>query len=248
MAALEIRSLGKRRGVRPVLKDISLTLSCGESLALVGLNGAGKTTLLHCILDLAKVDAGEIRLFGKPHREVGARREVVFLPERFRPPPHLSGHDFLRYFLALQGRTLPTDTDRRLGELALDPADLDRPARLLSKGTQQKLGLACALLSEQALTLLDEPASGLDPQAHTCLTAALDAHRARGRGVLFTTHRLADAERLAGRIAILHAGRLLFDGTLDALRARSGQSDLDRAFLELIQNPEGTGRIAEIEQ
>jgi ABC-2 type transport system ATP-binding protein len=245
VTALELLSVGKMRGKRPVLQDISLALARGESLALVGLNGAGKTTLLHCILNLASVDAGEVRLFGQPCAQVEARREAVFLPEQFRPPPQLSGNDFLRYFLALQGLRPPEDAASRLAGLALDATALEQPAGKLSKGMRQKLGLACALLSDKALTVLDEPASGLDPLARAQLHAALAAHRARGRGLLFTTHQLDGLDALTERIAVLHQGRLLFDGTPDALRARAGEPDLTRAWLDLTQNTEATGCIAE---
>src|SRR5678810_990159 len=100
-AAVRIGALVKRYGKLAALGGVDLEVAAGEAFGLVGANGAGKTTLIRCLLDLAACDAGAIRIFGEPAREAASRRHLAYLPERFEPPPYLSGTEFLRTVLAL---------------------------------------------------------------------------------------------------------------------------------------------------
>ncbi len=233
--ALRLADVVKRHGTQPILHGISLGLAQGECVGLAGVNGAGKTTLLKCLLDLCSLDGGNIALFGLDHRQPAARAALAYLPERCSPPAYMSGNEYLRYLAALHGQ--PQDPARRaamLAALELDPAALDRPVRQLSKGMVQKLALAGCLLLDKRLYVLDEPASGLDPQARALFKRALRQARADGAAVLMTSHALADIDELCDRIVILHDGALRFDGTAAACREHFGAADLEGAFLAAI--------------
>jgi ABC-2 type transport system ATP-binding protein len=121
-----------------------------------------------------------------------------------------------------------------LAAFELEPTVLDAPVRTSSKGMTQKLGLAACLLARKALYVLDEPASGLDPKARALFKDRLAALRPAGATVFFTSHALADVEEICDRLAVLHAGRVVFAGTPGALRAATGAASLEAAFLRCI--------------
>lgn len=240
MPVLEIDDLSVGYGRRTVLAGVRLTLAAGEGLALVGSNGAGKTTLLQCVLDLIAPRGGSIRLFGQPSRRPVARRAVAYLPENFLPPHDLSGREFLRYTQGLRGLSCDEARVRVLGaELGLPTEAVDCPVRKLSKGTGQKLGLLACLAAEPALYVLDEPMSGLDPEARLLLKRALRARLAAGAALLFSTHDLGDVERLASRLALVDGGGLRFLGDVGEFCARYGADDLEQAYLAAIAAPAG---------
>jgi ABC-2 type transport system ATP-binding protein len=234
--AIDIQGLAARYGRTPVLHDITLTLRQGETLGLIGLNGAGKTTLLKAILMLMAPAAGSVRLFGEPHEAPGSRARLAYLPERFQPPGHLTGHDFVRLSLAFY--QLPVDTAvtaARAAALDLEPAALSRPIRSYSKGMAQKLGLLATLLTERPLLILDEAMSGLDPKARIGLKRELAAGRTRGQTILMSSHDLADQDELCDRVAVLHQGRLGLVGAPADLKQRAQAPTLETAFLAAIE-------------
>jgi ABC-2 type transport system ATP-binding protein len=233
--ALRFRHVARRQDGRPVLDGVDLDLAPGEILGLAGVNGAGKTTLLRCLLDFCTLDGGEIAIFGQSHARASARRPLAYLPERFNPPAHLSGGEFLAHVQALHGqRADAAATAAMLEALELDPAALRRTARHYSKGMTQKLGLAATLLLDKRLYVLDEPAGGLDPKARALFKRAVQARRAAGAAVLLTSHALADIDELCDRIAILHGGRIRFAGTPAACLAHYRAAVLEQAFLSAV--------------
>jgi ABC-2 type transport system ATP-binding protein len=235
--ALRFAQVEKRyAGVR-VVSGFSLEVRRGEFFGLVGVNGAGKTTLIKCLLDFCDADGGAIEIFGVPHTTTAARARVSYLPERFSPPFYLTGRDFLQYMLGLhRTRYDAAEVARIFSALDLEPAALDRPARVYSKGMTQKLGLAACLLSGKDLYVLDEPTGGLDPKARALAKSELAALRRAGRTVFFTSHALADVAEMCDRLAVMHAGRLRFAGTPQELTGRMGAPDLERAFLDCISD------------
>jgi ABC-2 type transport system ATP-binding protein len=233
--ALRFRSVSKRYGKTPALTDFSLEILGGELFALVGGNGAGKTTLIKCLLDFQAADSGAIEIAGVAHTLTRARADLAFLPERFNPPHYLTGRDFLRYMAELH-RTIYDETRVKevFGSLELAISALDRPARTYSKGMTQKLGLAACLLSGKSLQVLDEPTSGLDPLARALFKRELKSLRDAGSTVFFTSHSLADVQELCDRMALLHAGRLMYAGTPSDLMLKFGANTLEEAFLACI--------------
>jgi ABC-2 type transport system ATP-binding protein len=233
--ALRFAQVEKRYAGVPVVSGFSLEVRRGEFFGLVGVNGAGKTTLIKCLLDFCDADRGAIEIFSVPHTTTAARARIAYLPERFNPPFYLTGRDFLQYMLGLhRTRYVAAEVARIFGALDLDPAALDRPARVYSKGMTQKLGLAACLLSGKDLYVLDEPTGGLDPKARALAKGELVALRRSGRTVFFTSHALADVAEMCDRLAVMHAGRLRFAGTPQELIGRTGAPDLERAFLDCI--------------
>ncbi len=236
--ALRFRAVGKSFAGVPRLEAVSLDVPTGSFFGLVGVNGAGKTTLIRCLLDANRADTGAIEIFGESSLQTAARKHLAFLPERFSAPFYLTGRDFLRTMGRLYGNEAPeSGILETLDALELARDALDRPVRSYSKGMTQKLGLAACLLSGRRLLVLDEPASGLDPRARAALKSTLAARHATGTTIFLTSHALADVDEMCGRMAVLHDGHLLFDGSPDGLRERHGVTTLESAFLaELAAN------------
>lgn len=233
--ALRFAQVEKRYAGVPVVSGFSLEVRHGEFFGLLGVNGAGKTTLIKCLLDFCDADGGAIEIFSVPHTVTAARARIAYLPERFNPPFYLTGRDFLQYMLELhRTRYDAAEVARIFGALELEPAALDRPARVYSKGMTQKLGLAACLLSGKDLYVLDEPTGGLDPKARALAKRELAALRRAGRTVFFTSHALADVAEMCDRLAVMHAGQLRFAGTPQELIGLTGAPDLERAFLDCI--------------
>src|SRR3990172_2064932 len=234
--ALRFSGVAKNYGRAAVLHDFSLEVAGGEFFGLVGVNGAGKTTLLKCLLDFCDVDNGIIEIFGASHRLTAARRRLAFLPERFNPPYFLTGEDFVRYVLEMQATIYDRGAvQRMLRALDLELAALKLPVRAYSKGMTQKLGLAACLLSGKDLYVLDEPTSGLDPKARALLKSHLRRLKQQMRTVLFTSHALADVAEVCDRMAVMHAGRVCFVGTPEALCRAFASDDLEQAFMRCME-------------
>lgn len=244
--AIEIDRLRTRHGDASVLEDITLTICRQEIFGLLGLNGAGKTSLLKSILMLAPPQAGTVRLFGEPHDRASARLRVAYLPERFQPPGHLSGYDFVRLTLAFHGRQSKRSQTAALAEqLELEPDALRKPIRNYAKSRAQKLGLLALLLADLPLLVLDEPMSGLDPKARLLVKQHLAAYRARARTILLSSHIPADHDQLCDRVAVLHHGRLGYVGAPSELQARQHAPTLESAFVAVI---EGARRVTALAQ
>lgn len=171
-------------------------------------------------------------VFGQNPRAAQARRALAYLPESHRTPPTMTG----RAWIDTQCRAWKTPVDRARVEtfcrsLDLDPTLLDRPLSRCSKGTERKVALAGVLLVGAPLTLLDEPADGLDPRARTALKARLRDAKDAGRTLLLSSHVLAEVEDLCDRLLVLGGGRLAFDGSPARLRKEEAASSLEAAVL-----------------
>ena len=225
----------KRLGRRPVLTSLSLEVRPGEIFGLVGTNGAGKTTCIKCLLDLCHLDAGRIGIFGRPATAPESRRPLAYLPERFVPPRHLLGREFLR-FMSRMHRVEPGPERVRevLAALDLEPSDLGEPVREYSKGTAQKLGLVACLLADKPLLVLDEPMSGLDPKARVLARRYLRGLRDAGATVFLSTHLLADAGGLCDRMGVLHDGTMRFVGAPARLRERFPAATLEESWIACV--------------
>ena len=223
-AVLRVQSLRKRYGELEVVAGISLAIRRGECFGLLGPNGAGKTTTLRLALGLIGPDAGEIELMGEPvpARARIARRAVGVVPQMDNLDPDFTVAENLLVYGRYFG--LPDATIRaRLPEL-LDFAGLAGRAasriQTLSGGMRRRLMLARALVNDPELVFMDEPTTGLDPQARHVIWDRLRQLLAREKTILLTTHFMEEAERLCDRIAIMDRGRFIAEGTPRELIAR----------------------------
>jgi len=229
---LVIENLSKSFGIKEILHNINLTIPEREIFGLIGLNGEGKTTLIKLILDLISSKNGNISIFGQENLKAAARRSLAYLPEKFHPSSHLKGEEFLQIYLASRGQRYDPQAAKEMVEaLALDPAMLLVSTSKYSKGMGQKLGLAAIFLSRAPLLILDEPMSGLDPQARSCLKSLMREYVSLGNSIFFTSHILADIEEIATQIAILHQGKLLYQGYPEQFKQ---EDNLEEAFLAAI--------------
>jgi ABC-2 type transport system ATP-binding protein len=221
-----------------VLSDISLNLKEGEIFGLVGLNGIGKTTLIKIILDLLDADSGYCRIFDQPTGRPESRKNLGYLPEKFQPSRYLKGHEYLQLSHATYKRDYHPERGNEMAEaLALDAQALNQRVGTYSKGMGQKLGLACALMIDTPLLILDEPMSGLDPQARIMLKRQLKLAREAGRTLFFSSHILADIDEICDRIAILHNGEFQYVGRPEEFKNQYPRVSLEEAFLKAIKAP-----------
>ena len=234
-SAIVFSGVSKRLGRGAVLDGLSFEVRAGEIFGLVGTNGAGKTTCIKCLLDLCHLDTGRIRVFGRPASAPESRRPLAYLPERFVPPRHLLGREFLRFMSRMHGVDPgPGRVSEVLAALDLAPSALDEPVRDYSKGMAQKLALAACLLADKPLLVLDEPMSGLDPKARVLARRYLRALRDGGVTVFLSTHLLADAGGLCDRMGVLHDGAMRFVGTPARLRERFPAATLEESWVACI--------------
>ncbi|MGH2500183.1 MAG: ABC transporter ATP-binding protein [Candidatus Limnocylindria bacterium] len=224
------------RAVRAV-DDVSLSVPRGEIYGLLGANGSGKSTLIRVFSTLLVPDAGEVRVFGHDiaDEELAVKRLINRVSVEASFFKKLSAMENLTYAGRLYGVPATQARERAraiLARLGIEADRFDEPLEKLSRGMQQKVSIARAFLSSPMLLLLDEPTTGLDirskREVQTFVRDLRDEHDAT---ILLTTHDLDEAARLADRIGILHAGRLVAEGTADALRARFGAADLEDVFL-----------------
>jgi lipooligosaccharide transport system ATP-binding protein len=223
MAPLKVDNLRKRYGDREVVAGISFALGRGECFGLLGPNGAGKTTTLRCCLGLTAPDAGAITMVGEPvpARAREARQRVGVVPQFDNLDPDFSAAEnllvFGRYF-GLDDATIEARIPRLL-EFAGLTSKTGANIRTLSGGMKRRLTLARALVNDPDLLVLDEPTTGLDPQARHLIWERLQGLLADGKTILLTTHFMEEAERLCSRLAIMDEGRIIAGGTPRALIA-----------------------------
>ena len=212
--------LRKRYRRQTAVDGVSFTVGRGEVVGLLGPNGAGKTSVIKILLGLVRPDAGEVLLLGRPGRDPRARARVGYLPELFRYQPWLSAAEVMDLHVRLAGVDIP-DRERRDGLAAVGLADRagDRVGGF-SKGMQQRLGLAVALVARPELVILDEPTSAQDPVGRADVRDLLLALKARQVAVLLNSHLIGEVERVCDRVVILDKGRVAASGTLPELLGR----------------------------
>jgi len=231
--AQKYRTSGSGHG-RPAVGGLTLRLGAGQILGLLGPNGSGKSTTLKALAGLLTPTAGGCQIFGHQAESAAARALIGYLPETPQYSPHLTGRGFLRYCGGLS--SLPRAELGLRVSAALSWSGLEETAdRLIatySKGMKQRLGLAQAILHEPAVLLLDEPASGLDPAGRLILSQRLRELAAGGTTIVLSAHLLTQAAELCDRLAILGAGRLLVEGTVQALLGVAPVRTLEPSRLE----------------
>jgi ABC-2 type transport system ATP-binding protein len=215
--AIVARGLAKRYGRIDALRDLTLTVAPGECLGFLGPNGAGKSTAVKLLLGLVRPTSGSAMLLGRPIADRRTRREVGYLPELFRYPDWLSGREVLGFHARLlRLDDAPRAIDAVLAEVGLAERGGDRVATY-SKGMQQRLGIAVALLGDPRIVFFDEPTSALDPLGRSDVRELILRLRERGTTVFLNSHLLGEVERVCDRVCIVEGGSVVAEGTIDAL-------------------------------
>lgn len=207
--------LSKRFGQVRAVTDLSLEVRPGEIVGFLGPNGAGKTTTIRMLMGFINPTAGHCTVLGGSLRtEPGLRRRVGYLPGDFRIDPKMSGRDLFGWFGRLRGGVSQARVDGLAERLQLDPT---RRFGALSKGNRQKVGIVQSFMSDPEVLILDEPTTGLDPLVQREFLDLVREAAAGGAAVFFSSHVLPEVERIASRVAIIRAGRLVTLSTVDQL-------------------------------
>jgi ABC-2 type transport system ATP-binding protein len=234
---LRVEYRGRGLGVKTkvALNGLSLEVLRGEVFGFLGPNGAGKTTTMQVLLGFTPPTRGSASLFGVDVREPIARQRIGYLPELTYYYKFLTAEELLRFYARIFGLRR-IEAERRIDEL-LRLVELDtvrrRPIRTYSKGMQQRIGLAQALLNDPELLLLDEPTSGLDPPGRMRVREIIQRLKRDGKTVFFSSHELGEVETVCDRVAILQGGDLKAVGRVSEL-AQQHEGNLERAFLSII--------------
>ncbi|WP_245159594.1 ABC transporter ATP-binding protein [Blastococcus sp. CT_GayMR19] len=209
--------LRKRYGRQTAVDDVSFTVARGEVLGLLGPNGAGKTSVIKMLLGLVQPDAGEVMLLGRRSSDPRSRSAVGYLPELFRYQPWLTPTEVLDLHVRLSRADVGASESREcLALVGLADRAGDRVGGF-SKGMQQRLGLAVALVARPELVVLDEPTSALDPLGRVDVRDLVLSLKSRGIAVLLNSHLIGEVERVCDRVVILDKGRVAASGSLAEL-------------------------------
>ncbi len=220
--AIRIQGLAKRFGAIEAVRGIDLEVRSGEVFGYVGPNGAGKSTTIRCLLDLIRPTSGSIEVLGQDPRHAGVdiRRSIGYVPGELRLPERMTSRQLVDSVGRLRGDLDSTRVEAIADRLQIE---LDRPTRDLSSGNRRKVALLLAFAPKPDLLVLDEPTSGLDPlMQHEFLGMVAEAREA-GATVFLSSHVLSEVQRAADRVAVLRAGRIVTQGTVDELRGRARQ-------------------------
>jgi ABC-2 type transport system ATP-binding protein len=224
LAVIEVSSLKKAYGSLQAVDSISFTVDEGEIFSLLGPNGAGKTTTIEILEGLREPDSGEVRVLGLDPWKSGTElhKKIGVIPQGFTFLPYTTPREAIRYYASLF-------------DVNVDPDDILRKVILqdsasmyfmkLSGGQKQKVGLALALVNRPSFVFLDEPTTGLDPQARRAVWDVIRNLKSEGISVLLTTHYLEEAEELADKVAIMDRGRIITAGTPAQIIAEHGSGE-----------------------
>ncbi len=229
------RDLGKGKGPKLAVDGLNLRVNSGEVFGFLGPNGAGKTTTMNVLLGFVGATAGSASIFGVDVRQPIARQRIGYLPELTYYYKFLNTEELLRFYariFRIPRRQREERINAVLKLVGLEEAR-KRLIKTYSKGMQQRVGLAQALINNPDLLILDEPTSGLDPLGRMKVREIIQRLKDEGKTVFFSSHELGEVETVCDRVAILHEGRLRVEGSVAGL-VKEYQCDLEHAFLKII--------------
>jgi ABC-2 type transport system ATP-binding protein len=231
---VEYRSREMRQGTKVALRGLDLEVGAGEIFGFLGPNGAGKTTTMNVLLGFVPPTSGSAFLFGIDVRQPIARQRIGYLPELTYYYKFLTAEELLRYYAKIFGLSR-AESSRRIPEL-LKLVELEhaakRPIKSYSKGMQQRVGLAQALINNPDLLVLDEPTSGLDPLGRMKVREIIQRLKNEGKTVFFSSHELGEVESVCDRVAIIDQGELKAIGRVAEVTGK--HANLEKAFLDII--------------
>jgi ABC-2 type transport system ATP-binding protein len=231
---VEFRSREMRQATKVALNGLDLEVRAGEVFGFLGPNGAGKTTTMNVLLGFVPPTSGEASLFGIDVRQPIARQRIGYLPELTYYYKFLTAEELLRFYAKIFGLARG-EADKRIDRL-LKLVELEharkRSIKSYSKGMQQRVGLAQALINDPDLLILDEPTSGLDPLGRMKVREIIQRLKDEGKTVFFSSHELGEVETVCDRVAIIHQGELKAVGSVHDITGR--HASLEKAFLEII--------------
>ncbi|NOY06189.1 MAG: ABC transporter ATP-binding protein [Chlorobi bacterium] len=216
-----------RHAVR-ALDNVSLQVQAGEIFGLLGPNGSGKTTFIKLLLGIAFPTSGSGTVLGEPLGSTDVKARIGYLPENHRYPPYLNGEQILRFFgklTGLESRLLDRRIDEVLKQVGMEQWRKVK-FRKYSKGMMQRIGLAQALLNQPEVIFLDEPTDGVDPLGRKEIRELIKHLRDRGTTVFINSHLLSEVEMISDRVAILHKGKLIREGTVESLTKDGDQWEI----------------------
>ena len=233
---LAARGLEKRYGRTRALDGVDVTVEEGQLVGLLGPNGAGKSTLVKIACGLVRPSGGRIDVVGAPAGSLAARRRLGYLAELFRFPAWMSADEVLALHQRLAGSKGGAEERAELLRLVGLPEAAKTRVSAMSKGMQQRLGLAQAMVGSPKLLLLDEPTSALDPAGRRVVRGLLEELRARGTSVLLNSHLLSEVELVCDHVVIVNHGKVVAAGAPDELRRQGGVE---------VETANGTKRFAD---
>jgi len=232
----------RKRGVVRAVDGVTFSCRPGRIFGLLGANGAGKTTTLRMLATLLAPTGGRALVAGhdvatEPEK---VRAKIGFMSNSMALYGRLTPREMIEYFgrlHGLDGAALRARVDRLIEELGIGAFARGRCDRL-STGQKQRVSIARAIVHEPEVVIFDEPTNGLDVMTSRTITGFIHRCRGEGRTVIFSSHIMSEVERLCDEIAVVHGGRIVAHGTMDALRAQTGRSQLESVFLALVGEPE----------
>ncbi len=242
MAIVDIQRLTKiypdRKKPVTALQDVTFKINESEIVGLLGVNGAGKTTCLRIIATMLQPTSGEVTVagFSVATHPNDVRKQIGFMTSTTGLYPRLTGREILSYFGRLHELS-DSDLKRRIDEVVNEfqlSEFIDRKCDKLSTGQKQRINVARTSLHRPKLLVMDEPTAGLDVLGARTIVDFVRTSKSLGQSVLFSTHRMEEAEALCDRIVVIHRGRVVSDGTINELRQRTGKNELQHLFLSII--------------
>jgi len=237
---IQVDQLQKAYGGVQAVKGLSFAVERGEIFGLLGPNGAGKTTTMNVLLGFTAATSGAAFIFGVDVREPIARQRIGYLPEQTYYYKFLTAEEILRFYakiFQIPKQLAETRIDSILRLVELDHAR-KRPLKSYSKGMQQRVGLAQALINDPDLLILDEPTSGLDPLGRMKVRQIIQRLKEQGKTVFFSSHELGEVETVCDRVAILSEGELKVEGPVHELVQHHHCANLEQVFLKILEVPQ----------